>query len=391
MHFESRLLCLLFAATPLLAQQPEPTTAGHSVAALAQSAFVEIAKKTRPSLVSVRAFERVPAAAVDAAATTAPKPEGWVETAPPDYPGFRMFSSGSGFVVAENGDILTCTHLVQKEPGVLADLVDVELADGSRVIAEVVGMEPTVNFAILQPMVFPNGHDRNLPPLQFGDSDVMQCGQWVVGMGDPAGPEKFFTVGSFVALPQRDCYQDLLSAFFMQVAMIAHPEAYGGPVLDLSGKVIGILAPRKPLPGGKTDEPRWGIEYAMPSKIVAGLYDSIRTARSFRSPWLGYAVISRAEIAKERGLEAYQAMDKPKAGIMLENVYDPSPAKAAGLQPGDWLVGFDATRIFTPVDFQKCLYLAGIDKEVELEFYRGGETFKRKLTIEVRPAGATPR
>lgn len=366
---------------------PDPASEGPRAAIAVQQTFAQICKRTLPSVVCVRAFERVPAD------VTEPAPNGpkWVNTEPAEYEGMRVFSAGSGFVVDGNGDILTCTHLLQKADGSLADLIDIELVDATRVICEVIGTEPTVNLAILQPMVFPNGHSQKLPPLRFGDSDATQPGDWALGFGDPFGPAKYFAVGSFVAQPSRDCYQDYLSAFFAQVSMVAHPEAYGGPIVDVHGDVIGILAPRHPKPGGLTDEPRYGIEYVMPGKIVQGLYEAIRQSRSTRSPWLGYSVMSRPEIARVRGLEAYQAMEKPKAGILIENVFEPSQAMTVDIRPGDWLTAFGETRIFTPVDFQKALYIAGIGAVVELELWRDGETTRKKIVVEERPKVAAPR
>jgi serine protease Do len=211
-----------------------------------------------------------------------------------------------------------------------------------------------------------------------------------MAFGDPAGPEKFFAAGSFIARPTRDCYQEQQTAMYLQTSLTAHPQAYGGPLVNLEGEVVGVLAPRDAAPGGAR-MPGYGIEFALPSKIVAGLYESIRIARSTRSPWLGFSVMSRAEIAAAKGAEAFQAMPKPRHGILIESVFRPSPAATAGIQPGDFLVGFGETRIFTPVDFQKCLYLAGIGRSVRLELFRDGTTLPLELTIEVRPPEATTR
>ena len=84
-------------------------------------------------------------------------------------------------------------------------------------------------------------------------------------------------------------------------------------------------------------------------------------------------------------------MDKPRNGILIENVYQPGPAFVSGILPGDWLVTFDKTRIFTPVDFQRQLYLAGIGTSIRVEIFRGGETSWHELVIEERPKAATPR
>ena len=378
-------------AAPRSPEDERKAAVAYQTAAFAQRAFVEVARRTQPSVVTVRAYVKKPAAAAAAVEASGPAAAGWMEGEVVEYPGYELLAAGSGFFVDPSGDVLTCHHVLQRPDGTPADLFELELQDNSRVIAELVGAEPTVNLAILHAMVFPNGHARDCKPLAFADSDLLECGQWTLGFGDPVGPEKFFAVGTFITRPTRDCYQDHLSAFFLQTAMVAHPQAHGGPLVDLDGRVVGVLAPRKPTPGLVSTEPRFGIEYALPSKIVAGLYDSIRQVRSFQSPWLGFSVMSRAEIATQRGIEAFHAMNKPRAGILIENVWKAGPAAKAGILPGDFLCGFDGTRIFTPVDFQKCMYLSGIGKTVKLELFRDGEVRHAELTIERRPAEATPR
>jgi serine protease Do len=369
---------------------------GAEAAAAVQTGFAAIAAKVWPSVVTLRAFVREPKAApVDAAASSpapAAAPAGWIAgPLATDYPGFRRAGVASGFVVAAAGEILTCNHALRGPDGALPDLLEIETHDGARILGEVVGAEPTVNLAIVQAVVFPNGHAGTLVPLPFGDNEALVPGHWTFGFGDPDGPERFFAIGGFVAQPNRDCYQDLLSSFYMQVGMVAHPEAYGGPLVDVSGHVVGILAPRQPSLGVWQASSRLGVEFGLPSKIVAGLYDTIRQARSMQSPWFGFAVMSRPELARERGLPAFQALPKPRTGILIENVFAPSPAAAAGIRPGDWLVTFGSTRIFTPVDFQRCLYTTGIGGAAKLELWRDGETVWHELTVERRPAAATPR
>lgn len=387
------LLLLSLAPAAQTALRPPAVPPALPTAAALQAEFGKVAQCVWPGVVTVRALARRPAGApapVEDATPEGPM-AGWMAALDEAYPGFDVVSAGSGFFCDPSGDVLTCHHVVQKPDGSPADLIELQLNDGLRVLAELVGAEPTVNLAILHPMVFLAGQSAEATWLRFGDSEAVETGQYTLAFGNPDGPEKFFTPGVFVARPSRDCYQDQLSAFYMQLAMVAHPQACGGPVVNLAGEVVGVLSPRRPIPGGSLTEPKLGVEMAMPSKIVTGLYEAIKTARSFQSPWLGFAVMSRAELATVRGLEAFNAMDKPRAGILIENVFRPSPAAAAGIEPGDFLVKFGATQIFNPVDFQKCLYLAGIGTEVTLEIYRRGETSTRTLKIERRPPEATPR
>jgi S1-C subfamily serine protease len=372
------------ATRPAEVRSPE----APSAFAAFEEASVAIAARIRPSVVGVRAYVRD-------AGTVAPEDDagsGWGVTAfNDDFPGFRLSNGASGIVASKDGDVLSCLHPLQKADGSIVDLVVVETHDRIKIIAEVIGAEPTVNLALLRCRVFPTGRESELVPATFGDSDALRPGAPAFGVGDPVGPERTFAFGAFAARPSRDCYQELLSSFYIQASMIAPGGAYGGPLLDSSGTVVGMLSPRAPKPGSDGSAPRDGVEFAMPSKILKGLYGSLREARSFRSPWLGFSVMSREELAASLGAAAFEAARKPKNGILIENVFSPSPAAAAGLRKGDFLVSFDGAVVFTPVDFQRYLYLAGVGREVVLEVFREGETFKKTLAIEARPKEAVPK
>jgi serine protease Do len=389
-----RLAVLALAAGALDAQQDaaasRPASALSAALAL-QDASVAVAEAALPSVVTVRAYVRGHLAA-SGSRDDRGELDGWgASDYNADYDGFGFVGAASGFVVAQNGDVLTCYHALRKADGSPADLIDVESHDGVRVIAELVGAEPTVNLAILRPVVAPQGRSASFKVARFGDSDALKTGQLVFGVGDPAGPEKYFALGTFVSRPSRDCYQEQLSAFYLQAALVVPAQAYGGPLLNLAGEVVGVLSPRRPKPGVEAAEPRTGLELALPSKIVVGLYDSLKQARSTRSPWLGFAIMSREEVATSKGVEAFNAMAKPRHGVLIESVFKPSPAAAADIRPGDFLVFFDRLGVFTPVDFQRYLYLAGIGKKVKLELFRNGEKIERELTIEARPPEAMPK
>ncbi|HYC78097.1 MAG TPA: trypsin-like peptidase domain-containing protein [Planctomycetota bacterium] len=382
------------AAPPCADARPasRPADATLRAALDVEDALVAVADGVMPSVVTVRAYLRGAAPELTAPANENEELRGWGgSNFNDDYPGYRLANAASGIIVSPSGDVLTCLHFLQKKDGTFVDLVDVELQDRSRVLVEVLGAEPTVNLAVLRARVFPAGRDAPLPAARFGDSDALRRGQFALAAGDPVGPEKFFGVGTFVARPTRDCYQELLSSFFISCAMTAPPQAYGGPLLNLRGEVVGMLSPRAPAPGGESLEPRYGVEFALPSKILAGLYRNLSVAQSVRSPWLGFSVMSRAEIAAVRGPEAFNAMDKPRHGILIENVFTPSPAAAAGVKPDDFLVAFDGAAVQTPVDFQKYLYLAGVGRKVTLEIYRAGASRTVEIVVDVRPPEARPR
>ena len=152
-----------------------------------------------------------------------------------------------------------------------------------------------------------------------------------------------------------------------------------------------MMMPRAPTPGFLAPEPAYGIAFALPSNLVLNLFNALKNAQSTRSPWLGFSVISMAELRKELGPDKFNAMARPRTGIMLENLFEPSPAVEADLQKGDFMVRFDGKLIHTPLEFQESLYLAGIGSEITLQMWRDGKTFEQKITILERPENATFR
>ncbi|MBL8755787.1 MAG: trypsin-like peptidase domain-containing protein [Planctomycetes bacterium] len=373
----------LFAQTPTSAPPPKLPTA-----VALQRDTIALAKDVWPAIVTVRTFVRSDAMA-KAAPTPAPTADasGWIAnpTHERDYPGFRPHASGSGFFVAKD-EILTGLQPLRVAPEQAVDLVEVETVDNQRILCDVVGVEPTLQLAVLRLAVLPSYVPPEVRALPFGDSDALEVGSLVLGAGDPSGPERWMGLGLLVAKPSRDCYQEMMNATYMQATMVVHPGAFGGPLVGLDGTVVGLLHPLQ-VEGGTT----LGSAWALPSKLLVGLYESIRAAGTERSPWLGFSVMSRTEIAKVHGLQAFQKMVKPPHGILLENVFQPSPAAAAGLQVGDFLTHFAGVEIHAPVEFQRQLYLAGVGRTVTLQFFRAGTTFTKDLAIEARPAAAKPR
>jgi serine protease Do len=381
--------------TPAAPATGSPTVTNGPVTAIAlQRDLIGVAKRAFPAIVTVRSFVRGESSASTKAATTAPstgQDVGWIAapSSERDYPGFVPLGACSGFFVGKDGDMLTNLGALQRQDGSLADLIEVELQSGERALCDVIGIEPTLHIAVLRGAVFASWVQQDFAGLSFGDSDAMEMGSIVLGIGDPVGPERFLGQGLLVAKPSRDCYQELLSATYMQATMTVPPGAFGGPLVDLDGKVVGILSELRVEGGGVSAS--FGSAWALPSKILEGLFESIRAAGTTRSPWLGISVMSRTELATQMGLQKFQALKKPPHGIMLENVFAPSPAHAAGLQPGDFLTHFGEVEIHVPVDFQRQLYLAGVGREATLKFFRAGEAFTKRIAIEQRPEAAKPR
>lgn len=360
-----------------------------------QDSVASVAKQIYPATVTVIAYERDSALAAGSASASEPsKPAtGWTgaERLESPYAGFRVASVGSGFVVRDSELVLTCRHLLLNSSGELARVVTVEAADHKPILCDVVGAEPTVDLAILRLRLSTDSEPISIAPLTLGSNAELEVGQWVVASGNPEGPERSLVPGVVTSVPSRQCYQEHLSATYLQTSARVHPECYGGPLVDLEGRVIGMLVPRN---SGVVGEPlvtAGGCEYSLPVDIVSTIFPAILEKESFVSPWLGVAVMDRTELRKELGNTTYSRLKRPEVGIYLERLFQPSPAAAADLAVGDFLISLDGNRLRTPYDFQKWLYLSGVGKTVTLEIFRDGRVFERQVNIEARPENATTR
>jgi serine protease Do len=190
-------------------------------------------------------------------------------------------------------------------------------------------------------------------------------------------------VGTLAARAERQCYQEQLTATLLQASLVVNPESFGGPLVDIRGRVVGMLVP-PPLASTQ------GTTYALPIDLALNLYEALKVTESRRSPWLGVSVLELAT-ARRRASSDSPRIDLPSTGVYIDDVFEPSPASRAGIRVGDSLVAIDGQRLLSVLDFQKWLYLAGIGHEVSLELHRAGETLVKRVQVEERPASATTR
>jgi S1-C subfamily serine protease len=363
------------------AREPE---AGLEAAVELQDAFARVAETVFPSVVCLTSYVTDPAPPPAAEGDEA----SWREATRADrrYPGKRRLASASGFALADDGYLISCLRFLQKPGGGLADLVDAETPDGRVSLCRIVGAEPTLDVAVLRIEVYPEGRAPVLAPVVLADAGSVRPGQWAIAVGDPLGPERTFTAGIIAARPQRDCYQADLTATFLQASLAINPEAWGGPLVNIRGEVLGLLVPPAV---ERIDAPPGGVVHALPMTIATGIFESLKTANSFRSPWLGFSVLGMAELrARQKAQRLPADPRQPLMGVYIDDVFDPSPAASAGIQVGDILLKVNGQRLISVFHFQTTLYVEGIGSALDLELYRDGETFRRTVTIEGRPPEA---
>jgi S1-C subfamily serine protease/mono/diheme cytochrome c family protein len=352
-----------------------PPEDGLEVAQVLERTFAHAAEKIFPSVVGISVY------AQDGAAAPV-RPSGWREGSAEEqlYPGFHRAKSGSGFLVTGDGDILTCARTVTRTgSGTNHDVVDVELAGNVHCRARIVGIEPSIDLAVLK-IVAP----VPVRSATIGDSDRVQVGHWAIAVGDPPGPERIFAPGTVAARPERECYQEHRTSTLIQSSVVIDDAALGGPLVNIHGAVIGLTVSGPAAAAAAIGAPKPPVR-ALPINLAMTIYRALKVAESERSPWIGISVLELNAALRARLRSA------PLTGIAIDDVFEPSPASRSDIRVGDVLTRMDDHAIMSVADFQTWLYILGIDARVRLEIVRDGKTLRKDVTIQQRPNAAALR
>src|SRR5262252_6544407 len=255
----------------------------------------------------------------------------------------RVNSLGSGFIIDPSGIVVTNNHVIAD-----ADEVTVILNDGTRLKAEVMGRDTKVDLALLRVKA-----EKPLTAVQFGDSDRLRLGEWVVAIGNPFSLGGTVTAG-IVSARNRDINSGPYDNYIQTDAAINRGNS-GGPLFNLEGEVIGINTAIISPSGGSI-----GIGFAVPSKTALPVIDQLREYRETRRGWLGVRIQQvNDEIAESLGM-------KQAHGALIAGVDDKGPAKPGGIEPGDVIVKFDGHDIKEMRDLPRVVADTPVGKEVEV-------------------------
>ena len=289
--------------------------------------------------------------------------------------------TGSGFIVSEDGIIVTNLHVVEG-----ARQIQVTFSDRSSLPGRVVGFDPLTDLAVVQ--IDPK--ERKLPTLPLGDSNQLQVGQRVIAIGNPFGFQATLTTGVVSALQRTlGTPSGALIDEAIQTDAAINPGNSGGPLLDSQGRVVGVNTLIFTPTGGSV-----GIGFAIPvSTLKLILTDLVRHGRPQR-PWLGIRTI---EVVPELA----EALKLPvENGVMIAEVVRGAPAAGAGLRGGsrseiigrmrfpvggDIIVAIDGQKVETVIDLNRILAKKRPEDSIEVSFYRGGEKRTLRVQLALRP------
>ena len=280
----------------------------------------------------------------------------------PQPPEQRRRSLGSGVVVDPRGYIITNNHVVEN-----AEKIEVQFPDERRFEAELIGSDPPTDLAVLRIK-----SDETFPSAEFGSSENLVVGEWVLAMRNPFGFSHTVTAGIVSAKGRvigQGAYDD-----FIQTDASINPGNSGGPLVNMKAQIVGINSNIISSSGGNM-----GIGFAIPSDMIRNIYDQLVTVGKVTRGWLGVSIQNLTpELAKSFGLEGQ------KGALVSDVLGDDTPAAKAGLKAGDIIVEFDGV----PVESNSHLVHVVADvrpgESVSVKFYRDGKLQTAKVTMALR-------
>jgi len=282
----------------------------------------------------------------------------------PSGPGdeYESESLGSGFIVSEDGYILTNRHVIRD-----ADEIVVRLSDRRELVAEVVGMDKRSDVALLKVDA------ENLPIVKIGDPGDLKVGSWVLAIGSPFGFDHSVTAGIVSAkgrsLPDENYVP------FIQTDVAINPGNSGGPLFNLDGQVIGINSQIYSRTGGYM-----GLAFAIPIDVAMNVSDQLKNVGHVTRGWLGVLI---QDVTRELA-ESFN-MDKP-IGALVAKVLPDSPSEKAGIKVGDIIVEFNGKEVASSSALPPIVGVSPVGEKARVKLIRDGKPLNLKVMISKIPS-----
>lgn len=285
------LFCLLFATLA-------------AVKSFAVESFADLAEKTIPSVVNISTIQN--------------NDDGFFEETD------KMQTLGSGFIISEDGYIVTNNHVIDK-----AESINVIVGKDKKYMASLVGKDEKTDIALIK--IVP---EEKLIPAVFGDSDLIRVGDWVLAIGNPFGLGGSVTAG-IISAKSRDIDSGSYDDFIQTDASINQGNS-GGPMFNTKGEVIGMNTSIFSTTGSSM-----GIGFAMPSNQIVWVVNQLKTSGEVKRGWIGIKIQP----------DSLEYASKTEKGVLVLGVFENSPAEKAGITAGDIIVKINNKQIETPKNF----------------------------------------
>ena len=274
------------------------------------------------------------------------------------------YDNGSGFIISEDGYILTNHHVIK-------DAVEITLylQDKREYRAELIGSDAQSDLALLQIDA------NNLPTLSLGNSDTLRVGEWAIAIGSPFEFIQTVTVGIISAKGRSSVgvseYED-----FIQTDAAINPGNSGGPLLNIRGEVVGINTAFMTQSGGYM-----GVGFAVPATMAKTISNRLKKHGKMTRGWLGVAL----KDASPKELKPVTQQNYSAAAKILR-VSDDSPAHSAKLKQNDMIVALNKVPISGAADFRNRIALTQPGTTVNIQFIRAGKQRESKVKLkELKP------
>jgi serine protease Do len=332
--------------------------------------FAEVAKRVEPAVVNIETKGRLPEIPPKGSATPGDSDD-IMDFFRRQLPRRPLYAVGSGFIVDKTGYIITNAHVIEN-----ASRITVKLDSDEEFLASVVGSDDETDIAVLK-----IDAGKELPFVTLGNSDKAQVGEWVLAMGSPFGLSKSVSAG-IVSQTKRETPQGTPFQRFIQTDAAINKGNSGGPLVNMSGEVIGVNSQIATSTGESS-----GVGFAFPSNEASFVYKQLVKDGKVRRGYLGVALESvKTEYAKVYGL------DDAKGAIITDVRVKDGPAATAGLQMGDVITSFGGRKVESARDLIAKVSAEVPGKDVPIEYLRdGGNGVVRKtamLKLTERPQSA---
>ncbi|HEX8296521.1 MAG TPA: trypsin-like peptidase domain-containing protein [Chthoniobacteraceae bacterium] len=379
----SRHLLIAFATLllqcPARAADPEKGAAALSLLKALDEGFVQVFEKVAPAVVVIEATKAPEEGSRDEARALEfffrngemePKNSSPKEELPPsELPKAPSRSEGSGFIVRADGLILTNNHVIAH-----AQKLSVRLKDGRSFPAKVVGIDDKTDIAVLRVEA------KDLPVVEFGDSDKLRVGQLVCAIGTPFNQDYSFTAGWVSGKGRTNLLgpstSSILYEDYIQTDAFINPGNSGGPLFDVEGKVIGMNTLINGI--GR------GLGFAIPAAMLQDISNQLISKGKIRRSWLGIRIETLGETMALR-----EHIAGVETGVVVNTIEADAPAYKSDLRPADVILEVDGAKVGNARDLQKQILRKKIGQMLQLTVWRSGATLKIPVATGELPGEMT--